>query len=231
MLDNAYKSEARFLQHLQTQAANIEQYKGEVGATGDVVTEIINDAAVFEFLIETCNLADDFKTTPMGIKRMFFSIKTEPPVGVFMEPPSTAPPAAIIAGAVKHSRERDQRFLHAAGISEAARIAFDLIGEQSDAPSPGSIKPTVDPHAAAGNYEFGAVIGNRQKADMYNILIQRAGSIEWAVAKSGTGKTINVTVTPTTPGQPEVLLVRVQLIKDDANYGVPSDPVFVTVSP
>lgn len=231
MLNNVYASEARFLQHLQTQAANIEQYKGEVGADGADIDSIQQDAAVAESLIETGNLADDFKTTAMGIKRQFFSNKTEPPAGAFMAAPDTTTPFPVVAGAVKRSRERDQRFLHAVGITEGARIAMDLVGETPQPLNPDTVQATLELHASVSGFEFAAVVAGRQGADMYEIQIQRAGSTEWTTVKSGTGKSVNVTVTPTTPGKPEQVLVRVQLFKGNAKYGVPSNPVFVTVNP
>jgi len=231
MLEKVYQSEARFLQHLQTQAANIEQYRNEVGASGEDIERIRNDAAVFESLIETCNLADDFKTTAMGIKRQFFSTKTDPPAGAFMAAPDTTTPFPVIAGAVKASRERDQRFLRSTTITEAARIAIDLVGETPQPLNPDLIQPTLELHAAVSGYEFAAVVGGREDSAMYELHGQRTGSTDWIMLKSGTGKSVNVTVTPTTPGQPEQILVRVQLFKGNAKYGVPSNPVFVTVNP
>lgn len=231
MLDNIYRTEPRFLQHLQSQKANVEQYRVEIGATADDITEITNDANVFEFLIETCNLAGGFKETAFGIKKRFFSTKIEPPAGDFMLAPSISPPAEVIAGAVKRSRERDQRFLRAKGITEAAKIALDLVGEESDGVSPSDVKPIVECHAAVSGYEFAVVVGNRQKADMYDVEYQRAGETKWHVIKSGTGKSVNVVITPLVEGKAEQILVRVQLRKGNDKYGVPSDPTYVTVNP
>lgn len=231
MLEPVYRSETRFLQHLQTQKANIDQYKTEVGASAADIAEITADADVFDFLITASNLADEFKTTANGIKRQFFSAKTEPPVGAFMNPPALVPPAPIVAGAVKRARERDQRFLRAKDISEAAIIALDLRGEESAGISPDDVQPAIEAHAAASGYEFALVVSNRRNADMYDAQIQRAGGGKWETVKSGTGKSINVVIEPTAEGKPEQLLVRVQLRKNDANYGVPSDPTYVTVNP
>jgi hypothetical protein len=216
---------------LQMQKQNVAQFATESGAKADDITEITNDADVFEFLIETCNFADGFKSTAFGIKKRFFSSKIDPPAGEFVAAPPIIPPADVIAGAVKRSRERDQRFLRSKGITEAAKIALDLVGEESDGVSPDNVKPIVECHAAVSGYEFAVVVGNRQKADMYDVEIQRAGSTKWEIAKSGTGKSVNVTITPTADGKAEQILVRVQLRKGNDKYGVPSDPTYVTVNP
>lgn len=231
MLDGVYRTEPRFLQHLQMQKQNIAQFATEAGAKADDITEITNDCDVFEFLIETCNFADGFKSAAFGIKRRFFSAKTEPPAGEFAAAPSVTPPAEIVAGAVKRSRERDQRFLRSKGISEAAKIALDLVGDEPDGISPADVKPTAECHAAVSGYEFAVIVGNRRKADMYDVEIQRAGSTKWEIAKSGTGKSVNVVIAPTADGKAEQILVRVQLRKGNEKYGVPSDPTYVTVNP
>lgn len=231
MINSVYRSEPRFLQHLQMQKQNANQFASEIGATAADITEIANDADACGWLIEMCNLADGFKSTAFGIKRRFFSTKIDPPAGEFVTAPSIIPPVEIIAGAIKRSRERDQRFLLAKGITEAAKIALDLIGDGDGDISPDEVKPTAECHAAVSGYEFAAVVGNRQKADMYDIEIQRAGSTTWEVVKSGTGKSVNVTITPLVAGKAEQILVRVQLRKGNEKYGVPSDPTYVTVNP
>lgn len=231
MLETVYRTEARFLQHLQAQKANIEQFKNEVGADAAMIQQTKDDADVMEFLMETCNLADNFKKTSFGIKKQFFSIKTSPPIGDFSAAPSTTPPAVMLAGAEKRARERDQYFLRSPNLTEAAKIALDLIGEESDPIAPDEIKPQITAHPAQYNYEFALVVSDRGEADMYDVLYQRADTPKWQIAKSGTGKSVNVTLEPTEAGKPEQILVCVQLKKKDKNYGTPSDPVYVTINP
>lgn len=231
MLDHVYRSEARFLQHLQTQKQNIGQYAAEVGADQAMEDEITADAGVMGFLITVCNLIADYKDTAFGIKQRFYSSKTEPPAGAFAVAPDTTPPAPVNAGAIKRSRERDQYFLRQPGITQAAREALDLLGDEQAQTPVADIQPEIEARAAAMNYEAALIISNRQDADLYEILMQRAGGGDWVVLKSGRGKSINVTLTPTTPGKPEQVLLRVQLKRNDENYGQPSEPIYVTFNP
>lgn len=231
MLDNVYKTTARFVQHIQQQKQSIVQYKDEVGASAADITEIVSDTDVAEFLLDITNQANEFKETAFGIKSRFFSTKTEPPAGEFMIAPDTTPPTPIVAGAIKRSRERDQRFLHAVGITEAARIALDLIGDTPSDISPETVKPTTDARAASTGYEFALIVGNRQKSDMYDVFVIRSGNSTREKIASGTGKSVNIVITPTEPGKAEQLLVIVQLKKNNKNYGLPSDPIYVTVNP
>lgn len=231
MLDNVYRPILRFAQHLQFQKASVEQYKNEIGASGADILDLTNDADVAEFLIEVTELMNEYKETGFGIKARFFSNKTDPPAGAFMNAPDTTLPAAIVAGAIKRSRERDQRFLNAVGITEAAKIAMDLVGEDPPNVQPDTVKPTVSAHSAVTGYEAGLVVGNRQKSDSYRVFVQRSATNAREQIDNGTGKTINVTLHPTEAGKAEQVLLTVQLRKSNQNYGVPSDPIYVTFNP
>lgn len=65
---------------------------------------------------------------------------------------------------------------------------------------------------------------------MWDVYIQRKGG-SWEKVHSATGKSSDVHVTPSTPGDAEQLLVRVQLRKNNADYGQLSDIVPVTINP
>lgn len=225
-----YKNELGLLNYLQIQKSNIDQYAAEAGATAADIVSIAEDYANIEWIINFCSLAEEYKQTATTIKRKFVFGEINTPLGAFMDAPDASTPFGLKPGVEKRSRERDQRFLRATTLTEAARIALDLVDAPSNV-SPDAVKPTVQAYAAAGNYEFAASVANRGKSDMYDIQERRKGSETWKTIKSGTGKIINVIVTPTTPGQPEQLQVRVQLKRKNQSYGQPSDPVYVTVNP
>ena len=230
MLDNVYRSENRFLQHLQTQNENITVYQAEVGATAGDIASIGSDTDNMEFLMELCNLADDFKKTTFGIKAEFYSSAEEVPAGAFAPAPATVPPSPIMAGAIRRSRERDQRFLHATNISQAAKIALDLVGEVPAPLTPEEIKPSIEVFAAQTGYVFSVVTSDRADSDSWTVSVQPKDG-DWSQAGTFTGKSADVTYSPGTPGQPVLLNVRVQLKKKNTNYGQLSDIVQVTVNP
>ena len=128
------------------------------------------------------------------------------------------------------AQKRNKRFKAADGYTKEIGIALGIDG---DAPSisPGSVKPTLEAFAAQNGYMFSVVVANRGEADMSEAQIRRAGSEAWTSAKAFTGKSADVTITPTTPGQPEKLDVRIRLKKKNEDYGQTSDAVSVTVNP
>lgn len=225
-----YSTDAELLNHLQIQKSNIDQYAASAGATAADIASIGEDYAATEWIINFVALVNEYTGTAFGIKKKFLRGELNEPLGAFVDAPDASPPSPLKAGVEKRSRERDQRFLHSPTINEAARLALDLV-DSPPAISPDSVKPTVEPFPAAGNYEFAAVVANRGQSDMYDVQARRKGSETWSVVKSATGKAVNVTIAPTTAGQPEQLQIRVQLKRKNENYGQPSDPVYVTVNP
>ncbi|HEX9961899.1 MAG TPA: hypothetical protein VGB00_13275 [Pyrinomonadaceae bacterium] len=225
-----YASDAALLNHLQIQKSNIDQYAAAAGASAADIASIQEDYANTEWILKFVSLVDEYKTTAFGVKLKFLRGELNEALGAFADAPDASPPSALKAGVEKRSRERDQRFLHSPTMNEAARLALDLVDEPSNV-SPETVKPTIEPFPAAGNYEFALVVANRGNSDLYDVQARRKGSETWTVVKSATGKSVNVTVAPTAPGQPEQMQVRVQLKRKNENYGQPSDPAYVTVNP
>jgi hypothetical protein len=225
-----YKSDTGLLSHLQIQKSNIEQYAAVAGASVADIASIGEDFINLEWILNFCPLAEEYRATAFGIKKKFIRGQIGESLGAFMDAPDASPPSALKSGVEKRSRERDQRFLKSPAMTEAGRIALDLVDEPPSV-SPETVKPTVQAYSAAGNYEFALVAANRGDSDMYDVQARVKGSETWKTIKSATGKAVNVTVEPTTPGQAEQLQIRVQLRKKNAAYGQPSDPVYVTVNP
>ena len=98
-------------------------------------------------------------------------------------------------------------------------------------PNPDTVKPTVEGFAAETDSHFSVVVGNRQQANTFDVLIRRKGETNWTVAKTASGKSVDVFVALTTPGVPEILQVRIQLKKNNLDYGQLSDTIFITINP
>lgn len=225
-----YATDPGLLSHLQKQNQTIDQFKTESGADIADVDSIEHDTANMEFVVELAPIATEFKESVSGVKRKLIRGEIGAALGTIMAAPATVPPFAFVAGIEKRSRERDQRFKRSKTMTEAAMIGLDLV-DTPDNISPGSVKPTVEVFAAQNGYTFSVVISNRGDSDSADVLIRRAGSETISVGKTFTGKSVDVTVVPTTPGQPEKLQVSIQLKKKNGDYGQVSDAVSVTVNP
>ena len=70
----------------------------------------------------------------------------------------------------------------------------------------------------------------RADSNMWDVYILRKGG-SWTKQETCSGKSADITITPTIPGDAEQIQVRVQLRKSNADYGQPSDPAYATVNP
>jgi hypothetical protein len=106
-----------------------------------------------------------------------------------------------------------------------------ILPTQGDSLVEAEVKPQIETFAAQSGYQFSVVVSGRGNSDMWDVLILKKGAASWQSVKTAVGKSVDVQITPTTPGEAEQIQVRVQLKKNNQNYGQPSDMVYVTVNP
>jgi hypothetical protein len=150
-----------------------------------------------------------------------------------VDPPTTLPPqpSTLTTTIIERLVKLVERIQLADNYTPAIGAALGIVTTPEGGISPENVKPTIQIFPAQNNYEAAAVVANRGSSDMFNVQSRTMTSDDWKTVKSGTGKSVNFTLTPTTPGQPEKFLVRVQLLRKNEPYGQPSDPAYVTVSP
>lgn len=220
----------KLLAALLLQVANLATYKNEIGATDADITAVGTAAANLQYLVDYSALIEANKRTVNKIKQESFNGDPDEPVSAFPAFPAAAPPNPLVAGEKELAQKRHRRWKAADGYTKEIGIALGIDGDTPSI-SPGSVKPTVEVFPAQSGYMFTVVIGNRGDSDSADVKIRRSGSETLTVAKTITGKSADVTVTATNPGQPERLQVVIQLKKKNADYGQPSDAVSVTVNP
>ena len=165
----------------------------------------------------------------MPSKRRFLRGEPGVALGNFATAPADVPPKALVAGVEKRSRERDQRFKRSITMTEAALSALDLA--DSIVPSnPVNVQPTIHVSAAQTGAMFAIVVSNRGDSTLWEVQIRRKDG-EWESAGRFDGKSADVTVSLTTPGQPMQIDVRVQCLKSNQPYGQLSMFTTVTLNP
>ncbi|MDQ3799699.1 MAG: hypothetical protein M3384_09625 [Acidobacteriota bacterium] len=143
-----------------------------------------------------------------------------------------AQPAVLTTNIIERLVKLVERIQIADTYTDAVGEALGIVpATGGDNVSPADVKPTIQLFPAQSGYEAAVVVANRADSDMFNVQSRPMNSDTWTTVKSGVGKSVNFTLTPTAPGQPEKFLVRVQLLKKNEPYGQPSDPAYVTVSP
>ena len=214
---------------LTVQAANIPTYKSAVDASTTEMDDITNDLANLEYAGDYSDVVDENKKTCTQIKQALFNGDENIPIPVY--PPFTAGtlPNTAKAGAYQRFIERGKRWKTAPGWTDEIGTALGYDGP-APKPVPGTVKPTIQAFAAASNSHFSLVVSNRGEATMWDVYILRKGG-NWTKIETASGKSADIHVTLTVPGDAEQIQVRVQLRKSNEDYGQVSDPVYVTLNP
>ena len=216
---------------LQLQKSNVPSYQVQIGASAQDITDINDQLAIIDSLITHCDLYDANKRTAFGIKDQVYRGDETDPVAAVPTTPAYVPPKPLVSGILHITNSRNRRFREGPAFDEEIGIAIGILTSGPAAPvEPGTLKPTLDVFAAASGAMFSCVVGNRADSDQWQVEIRRATG-GWEDAGTFTGKSADVVISLTTPGQPEQIQVRVQLRKANANYGLVSDATTITVNP
>ena len=212
------------------QKANLATHRGAVGATETELDEVSQGADILQYLKDFSELTDTAKRAIFKIKGEVYNGDKDEPISTFAGFPAFAPPFPLISGLRERALERNKRYKAAAGYTKAIGIELG-IEEESESIAPADVKPSAELSAASSEYLFAAVVSNRGKSDSWDVLFQRDGETGWAIAKTATGKSVDVTITPLNPGKPERIKVKIQLKKSNQKYGQESDIVEITINP
>lgn len=222
-----------FLAALNVEKANINTYKTQLGFGAAEIDENSEDYGNLNAALNNVQVATEDKQAVTNVKDAVYNGDVNEAVNPYPSFAMTALPFPDRkAGALSRYNNRKKRAKLAAGYTEQIGIAMGYADEPGAAIPPGSVKPVIESaSASATGYSFALLISNRGDADSADALIRRKGSETWAFGKTFTGKSVEITLTPTTPGQPEQIQVMIQLKRKNENYGQPSDPAYVTLNP
>jgi hypothetical protein len=206
------------------------QFAAALGLAAHTVS-VAKDNAVVQWLLAARGAAE---ANDAGLRQFrdetLYAGKGDPaPVEPIMTLPEAPDP--FTTSIIERLDELVDKIFAADNYTDEIGVQLGIVLPKGEGISPGSVKPTAKGDPAQSGYMFAVTVSNRGEADSADVEIRRAGSETWTVVKTFTGKSVDVTITPTTPGQPEMLQVRIQLKKKNENYGQPSDVVSVTVNP
>ena len=217
---------AAWYQNFITQFTNIAT---TLGITAAEVTTLTNDAAVMNSLADAAVLLETYTKAV----REFRIYITEGNVGD-PNPEFPVAPTISVSGTPTGMFERLD------GIVKRIRVApaytpeigalLGIIPQSPVRPAPSEMKPTIKVGNSPDSYSF-TISATRFGLNAYMVQIRRSGQETWVDSGFAQNSDFTVTVSPTTPGQPERIQVRAVLIDKSAPIGEPSDPKYVTVNP
>lgn len=202
-----------------------------LGFTANDIGSVTNDNDVFQFLANAIVEIEAYKKS----LQQYLKIITEGNVGEpnpqFPANPNLTLPATVFTGIFERLVDLVERIRVAPNYTDQIGALLGILPTASEQLNPQDVKPQIQAFAAQTGYQFSVVVAGRGEWDMWDVLILRKGAPSWQNVKTAVGKSVDVTVQPTTPGESEQIQARVQLKKNNQNYGQPSDMVYVTVNP
>ena len=218
---------------LTAMKGNITTYQTAVGATAADITFVSSALANLDYLRDYAEQVDAFKKGVFQMKQTAFDGDPNEVIGSFPVVAAGASPTPLQAGYLDRVNTLIKRLKLGPGYTHDIGVALGF--EQSDPslpiPDPSTVKPTAEAFAAQTGYVASVVVGNRANSDMWEVQASPTSAPSWQVVKTATGKSTDVTFTPATPGQPQQFQIRIQLKRNNQDYGKLSDIVTVTVNP
>lgn len=219
---------AAWLQNFQT---NLTPIAASVGILPAELTALGLDVEDFISLAAITLSVENFKSAVREYRLSFSEGDVGDPMPVWPPVPANAPPnAPRAAGMFQRIVEIVDRIRAAPAYTDEIGASLGIIPEQAGSISPGDVKPTIEAFASQTDYMFSIVVSNRAEADAWSVSVQPKGG-QWSNAGTFTGKSADITYTPATPGDPVMISIRVQLKRNNANYGQLSDIVAITLNP
>lgn len=231
-------SQTWFPTNLPARAAWYENFANQfavvgagLGFTANEINSLNNDNDVLQFLLGAAVEIEAYKKSVKEYREIITEGEIGEPNPQFPANPALALPASIDAGMFERLVKLVERIRAAPNYTDQTGALLGILPTQSEQIAPSEVKPQIETFAAQTGYQFSVVVAGRGESDMWEVLILKKGSASWQSVKTAVGKSVDVTITPTTPGESEQIQVRVQLRKNNQNYGQPSDMAYVTVNP
>lgn len=211
--------------------ANLPTFQTEVGATANDISEIKDQLANLVYIFDYSDVFDTNKKAVTQIKQALYNGEPGETINAFPPVVNGAFPKSPLAGNLALTNEKIRRFKAAPGYTFQIGVTLGIEDVTPNVVDPATVKPTLQAFSAATDYVVSIVTANRGNSDQWTVSLLRKGSANWENVGSFTGKSADITITPTVPGDAEQIQIRIQLKKSNANYGQPSDPTYVTINP
>lgn len=219
------------IEMMRNVARKIGNYATELGLTPAEVAKIV---MLCEEFLSVAEHASRMMTAGRASLEWRDHILKGKPVGspAPSPPQSTAysPVSDPVVGVIALFREWRERIVAAAGYTRAIGDDLMIVKAAAEHKSESEIQPKLKVTAEQSDHRVAIIVTERERADAWTVEIRRKGG-EWQAIGTFTGRSVNIAITPTTPGEPEQIEMRVLLRRKNRNYGLLSQVATVTINP
>lgn len=194
------------------------------------VTQVLNDNEDYQFCASSALTIAAYSKAARQYRLTVTEGNVGDPAPQFPTNPSLNPPNQVPTGIWERLDELVKRIRVAPAYTPEIGALLGIIPASPARPPVSELKPTVTVSEAVDPYSF-TMKATRFGLSAYKVQIQRNGSGNWVDNGFAQNNPHTVTISPTTAGQPERVLVRAVLMQNSEPVGIPSDPTYVTVNP
>ena len=225
---SALPARAAWFQNFATQFSALA---ASLGFTPADVTSVNNDNAMLQFMNDNEAQISTYSEAVRMFRRIITLGSIGEPTPVFPANPNLANPGNSATGMFERLDILRKQIMLRPNYTDEIGAMLGILTAVNVPPPPSSVKPRIEVTGAQTGYHFSIVVSNREESNSWEAMVLRKNATQWQLAKTAIGKSADVTLAPTTPGDAEQLQVRVQLMKNNEPYGQLSDTVWVTINP
>ena len=209
------------------------QFADNAVALGFTALEATANSADCALVVSLASIAVQLEAYTEAV-RQYRIVVTEAAIGdptpAFPDFPSYSSPSGPATGVFERIDKLVKRIRVAPAYTPEIGALLGIIPSTPSGAPEAELKPVIKASESFNGYKF-TVNVTRMGMTAFKVQIQRSGETAWEDVAFATNNPAEVTVTPTTPGQPERILVRAILLDKNEPVGIPSDPTYVTVNP
>lgn len=202
------------------------------GLTQDEIDQIKLDKDMVVFLAAAINTLDNYDEAIRAFRKDVMESSVDGGTPTFPSNISFTATVGVPRGIWERVIKYADRIKASSGYTIAVGESYGIVPSTPTPISPTLVQPEVQLTAAAHGFLYSVLVSKREESDSWQIFQRNAGDGgPYQMAATGTGKSIDITYSPTDPEKPVQLEVYVQLRKNNENYGQPSEINLVTVNP
>lgn len=193
-------------------------------------TAVAQDNEDYQSIGATRLAAENFRAAIVEFMRSLCERAVGSPHPVFPAEAFAAPPNDVDAGIYQRLIDLRTLIMAQPAYTQEMGAALGIEPATPEPAIPGDVTPTIQVDEAQSGFLFTTIVKGREESDAWQLKARLVGETTWTTLGTFTGRSADATW-PGGGTSPVQIEVRVQLRKDNADYGLMSDIKVVTLNP